>query len=110
MDIAKQRNFLLSEIKINNPLNKIYLGLNNNNKFTGLLKIKGYKDPNEVLDYIKSYFNDENWFISDMEIPHNFNYVYLSGDGEVYFTHNFTNFTDEGKSEESFGVIKWKYI
>lgn len=108
-NIEISKNFLLSEIKINIPSQQLMYGYDNKNNFMDIVKIRGIKDPQLVLDKINKDFgyDEYGYYLSPgMDVPNDFEYVYLSGDSESYFTKDFSNFADP-KGIESYGITNW---
>ena len=102
---------LLKEIRIIEPRRSILWGMDNRGRFTELVKLKGFKTPQEALDKINQAFPDKNPYelfepFSDKNNP---SYAYLSGDGSVSFVQDLSEFDTESgyDTEEGWGVDEW---
>lgn len=100
---------LITEITVDNPNRKFLFGIDRNGYFTELVKIESYNDSNEVLTDINKFFNykEEEGYYDDDGIMKNPKYVYLSGDGQAIFSEDLSNFSEERRTPEEWGVKEW---
>jgi hypothetical protein len=103
---------LLKEIQVVSPGRSILWGMKKNNKFSGLVKIRGFKTSQEALDEINKIlgldknseyeaYNQENFPIPSQT------YIYFSGDGLIDFSQDLSSFSEGYNTEEDWGVVEW---
>jgi hypothetical protein len=109
---------ILNEIKIVPGSRQILWGMNDNNRFTELVKIKGYRTYQQVEDAINQALNLPNdtttkfeldvKYTPEDQIP-NENYVYIVPDGVLIVVDSLSKFgTGSGyDTEEGWRVANW---
>ena len=99
---------LLKEIVIKSPGRSILWGRNGDGHFTELVKLRGFSTAQEALDEINKLlgYNDEDGFGLDQGVD-NPSYAYLSGDGQVTFVKDLSEFGRGYETEEGWGVNEW---
>jgi hypothetical protein len=101
----------LNEVKIAKPGRRLLYGFNERGRWTELIKAEGFKTKGEILDQINKDFGRDEYPLyidrpdEETDSVPNPCYVYVTGDGQVYFQGNF-NFD----SEEEWKVEKWDVI
>ena len=102
---------LLKEIKINTPGKSILWGMDNQGRFTELVKLKGFKTPQEASDAINKVFvvpDYEEDPIENYQINiNNPSYAYLDGGGGIRFVKDLSEFGRGYETEEGWGITKW---
>jgi len=102
---------LIKEIKVNKPGTSILWGRNNNGRFTELVKLQGFSTSQEALDRINKLLNLEDKpysaYYDDQEYVSYPLYAYLSGDGQVTFVKDLSEFGVGYQTEESWNVNEW---
>ena len=88
--------------------------MNDNNRFTELVKVQYFPTTQAALDEINrllgldreedQYYMDNFQYNIPMEGPM---YCYLSGDGDTVFTEDLSIFGDGYQTEEDWGVTNW---
>jgi hypothetical protein len=101
------KHYLLSEIKINKPGTSILWGRDNDGRFTELVKLQGFSTSQEALDRINKLLNLEDEPYEEMEYVSYPSYAYLSGDGQVTFVKDLSEFGVGYETEEGWGVKEW---
>ena len=98
---------LIKEIKVNKPGKSILWGKDNNGRFTELVKLQGFSTSQEALDKINQLLNLEDEPYEEIEYVSYPLYAYLSGDGQVTFVKDLSEFGVDYQTEEGWGVDKW---
>ena len=104
---------ILNEISINLPGRRVLWGMDDNNRFTELIKVQGFSTTQDALDEINRLFglDDEvdKYYMDDqynMPIKGPM-YCYLTGDGGVIFLEDLSLFDPPYRTEEGWGVTNW---
>jgi hypothetical protein len=97
---------LLKEIVIKPPGRSILWGMTDDNRFTELVKLNGFKTSQEALDEINTAFPNEDPYELESD-AYNPSYAYLAGDGRVTFVKDLSEFGRGYETEEGWGVDEW---
>jgi hypothetical protein len=103
---------ILNEIKIVPGSRQILWGMNDNNRFTELVKIQGFKTTQEALDKINQLLGlkeeEDKYYMRDHYITViNPVYAYLAGDGNTTFVKDLSEFSGNYNTEEGWRVANW---
>ena len=100
---------------------KVYEGETPKGYFSELIKIENFTNTQDVLNIInKNYLEgfetytpeeleDEGFYTKSPE-GKNYQYAYISGDGEVYFVESLKEFSKDRQTEEDWDIASWKSI
>lgn len=103
----------LYEIKVNQPGRRVLWGVDDNNRFTELVKVQGFPTTQAALDEINKLLGlddevDQYYMDDQYNMPmKGLMYCHLSGDGDTSFTEDLYTFGDDFQTEEDWGVTKW---
>ena len=100
---------------------KVYEGETPKGYFSELIKIENFTNTQDVLNIInKNYLEgfetytpeelEDEGFYTKSPGSKNYQYAYVSGDGEVYFVENLKEFSKDRQTEEDWDVESWKSI
>jgi hypothetical protein len=82
--------------------------------FTELVRITDYTSRQECIDAINEFFdltNDEYPYYTDEEDSgKKYNYVYLTGDGQLCFVESLDEFSESHRTEQEWGVVHSIYM
>jgi hypothetical protein len=103
---------ILNEIKIVPGSRQILWGMNDNNRFTELVKIQGFKTTQEALDKINQLLGlkeeEDKYYMRDYYITViNPAYAYLASDGDTTFVKDLSEFGRDYETEEGWKVDEW---
>jgi hypothetical protein len=103
----------LYEIKVNQPGRRVLWGVDDNNRFTELVKVQGFPTTQAALDEINRLLDlddevDQYYMDDQYNMPmKGLMYCHLSGDGDTSFTEDLYTFGLNYQTEEDWGVTKW---
>jgi hypothetical protein len=104
---------ILNEIKVVPGGRQILWGRDEQGRFTELVKLRGFKTPQEALDKINQLLGlKEEGDKYYMNVPYyndviNPTYAYLAGDGDTTFVKDLSEFGDSYTTEEGWSVVEW---
>jgi hypothetical protein len=88
---------------------KLFEFKDKNNLTTELFKIEKFTSIQDVIDKLHEYYNmtitqeSDSFYTSDID-GKDYNYVYVSSDGQLHFVENLTEFNEGFQSEEDWKV------
>jgi len=86
---------------------KLEMLLTKTAKFTELIRITDFDSTEHCLEVINLFFNvdpDYPYYTKDTN-EKNYEYVYLTGDGQACFVEQLTEFSESYQDEKSWGVV-----
>ena len=84
--------------------------LDNESQFTELVRITDFTTVSECVDAVNKYYGLENedpmdkYHTEDTDEA-KYNYLYVSGDGFIYFVSDLNEFDEGYRSEQEWGVV-----
>jgi hypothetical protein len=97
---------LLKEIEEGMGGKSVLWGYNDYDEFMELIKLQGFSTSQEALDEINELYPWEDPYELGTSVDYP-SYAYLSGDGQVTFVKDLSEFSDNYQTEEGWGVTKW---